>query len=213
MVRVKICGITNWADAEMALSAGAHALGFNFYPPSPRYIPPSHARMISTRMPSGVDAVGVFVNTNYEETDEIALSTDLDVVQLHGEEPLATVEQISGGWPLIKAFRVGPDFDPASLAAYKKLTDFFLLDGFSEELRGGTGQTFDWSKALEAKRYGRIFLSGGLTPENVGDAVRQVRPFAVDVCSGVEASPGKKDAARVREFIRAVQEASKEIAQ
>src|SRR5574341_598827 len=136
MVRVKICGITNWADAEAALGAGAHALGFNFYPPSSRYIPPSHARTICTRMPSGVDAVGVFVNASYEETDEIALSTDLDVVQLHGEEPLGTVEQISNVWPLIKVFRVNEDFDVAALAAYKKLTDFFLLDGFSEALRG-----------------------------------------------------------------------------
>jgi phosphoribosylanthranilate isomerase len=212
MVRVKICGITSVADAEMALEAGANALGFNFYPPSPRYIPPSHARRIVERMPAAVDAIGVFVNASYADTDEIALSTDLDVVQLHGEESLETVEQISNAWPLIKAFRVGPEFQVAALEPYSKLTDFFLLDGFSTEIRGGTGATFDWSLALPAKRYGRIFLSGGLTPENVAEAVRQVRPFAVDVCSGVEAEPGKKDAARMREFVKAVDAASREIA-
>lgn len=213
MVRVKICGITNWADAELALAAGANALGFNFYPPSSRYIPPSHARMIVSRMPPGVDAVGVFVNPSFTHANEIGLATDLDVLQLHGDETPETVAEFSDSWPLIKAFRVGPEFRAEQLESYRGQTDFFLLDGFSDGARGGTGHTFDWSKALDAKRYGRIFLSGGLTPENVGDAIRQVRPFAVDVCSGVEASPGKKDAARVREFIRAAQEAGKEVAQ
>ena len=108
---------------------------------------------------------------------------------------------------------MSPEFRAEQLESYRPHTDFFLLDGFSHDARGGTGNSFDWSVALTAKQYGRIFLSGGLTPENVGDAVRQVRPFAVDVCSGVEASPGKKDAARVREFIAAVEAASKEIAQ
>lgn len=213
MVRTKICGITNWADAEVALAAGANALGFNFYPPSPRYIPPSHARMIVSRMSPGVDAVGVFVNAAFAEANEIGLATDLDVLQLHGDETPEAVAEFSDSWTLIKAFRAGPEFQVQQLEAYRGHTDFFLLDGFSDDARGGTGQTFDWNQAIEAKRYGRIFLSGGLTPENVGDAIRRVRPFAVDVCSGVEASPGKKDAARVREFIRVVQEASKEIAQ
>jgi phosphoribosylanthranilate isomerase len=213
MVRVKICGITNWADAAVSLEAGASALGFNFYPASARYIPPSHARMIVSRMPPGVDAVGVFVNASFAEVNEIGLSTDLDVLQLHGDESPEAVAEFSESWPLIKAFRVGPEFRAEQLESYRAHTDFFLLDGFSHDARGGTGNSFDWSVAREAKQYGRIFLSGGLTSENVGDAVRQVRPFAVDVCSGVEASPGKKDAARVREFIRSVQEASKEIAQ
>ncbi len=213
MVRVKICGITNWADAELALAAGANALGFNFYPPSSRYIPPSHAQTIVSRMPPGVDAVGVFVNAPFVKANDIGLTVDLDVFQLHGDETSDTVAEFSESWPVIKAFRVGTDFRAEQLEAYRSQTDFFLLDTFNDGERGGTGQTFDWSKALEAKRYGRIFLSGGLTPQNVGDAIRQVRPFAVDVCSGVEASPGKKDAARVREFIQAVREASKEIAQ
>jgi phosphoribosylanthranilate isomerase len=213
MVRVKICGITNWADAAVSLEAGANALGFNFYPASPRYIPPSHARMIVSRMPPGVDAVGVFVNASFAEANEIGLSTDLDVLQLHGDEPPEAVAEFSESWPLIKAFRVSPEFRAEQLASYRPHTDFFLLDGFSQDARGGTGNSFDWTVAREAKQYGRIFLSGGLTSENVGDAVRQVRPFAVDVCSGVEASPGKKDAARVQEFIRMVKEASQEIAQ
>ena len=213
MVRVKICGITNWADAAASLEAGANALGFNFYPASPRYIPPSHARMIVSRMPPGVDAVGVFVNASFAEANEIGLSTDLDVLQLHGDEPPEAVAEFSESWPLIKAFRVNPEFRAEQLESYRPHTDFFLLDGFSHDARGGTGNSFDWGVARKAKQYGRIFLSGGLTPDNVGDAIRQVRPFAVDVCSGVEASPMKKDAARVREFIRSVQEASKEIAQ
>lgn len=197
----------------MSLEAGANALGFNFYPASPRYIPPSHARMIVSRMPPGVDAVGVFVNASFAEANEIGLAIDLDVLQLHGDELPEAVAEFSESWPLIKAFRVNPEFRAEQLESYHPHTDFFLLDGFSQDARGGTGNSFDWSVAREAKRYGRIFLSGGLTSENVGDAVRHVRPFAVDVCSGVEASPGKKDAARVREFIRIVQEASKEIAQ
>jgi phosphoribosylanthranilate isomerase len=213
MVRVKICGITNWADAAAALDAGANALGFNFYAPSPRYIPPSHARAIVSRMPPGVDAVGVFVNASFAEADEIGLAIDLDVLQLHGDEAPEAVAEFSDSWPLIKAFRVGPEFRVEQLESYRRHTDFFLLDGFSQDTRGGTGNSFDWRVAREAKQYGRIFLSGGLAAENVGDAVRQVRPFAVDVCSGVEASPGKKEAARVREFIRKVQEASQEIAQ
>jgi len=213
MVRVKICGITSQADALLAVEAGASALGFNFYLPSPRYIAPSHARLIVGEMPVGVDAVGVFVNPTFEAADEIALTVDLDVVQLHGEEPPGLVEQLSDCWPLIKAFRVGPEFRAEALAEYGKSVHFFLLDGFSKTARGGTGKTFDWSAAVAAKRYGRIFLSGGLTPENVGEAIRQVRPFAVDVCSGVESEPGKKDAARVRAFVEAVEAASKEIAQ
>ncbi len=213
MVRVKICGITNWTDAELALAAGANALGFNFYRPSPRYIAPSHAQLIITRLPAGVDAVGVFVNPSFAEANQIGLSTDLDVLQLHGDESPEALAEFSGSWTLIKAFRASPEFCAEQLEAYRGQTEFFLLDGFSEHARGGTGKTFDWSVAREAKKYGRIFLSGGLTPENVGDAVRQVQPFAVDVCSGVEASPGKKDAARVREFIRTVKEAGKDIAQ
>ncbi|MBI3662205.1 MAG: phosphoribosylanthranilate isomerase [Acidobacteria bacterium] len=211
MVRVKICGITSWADAEMALDAGAAALGFNFYPPSPRYIPPSHARLIVSRMPPGVDAVGVFVNASFAEADEIGLSIDLDVLQLHGDETPERVAEFSDSWPLIKAFRVGPEFRAEQIEAYRCHVDFFLLDSFSTETPGGTGTMFDWSVALEAKRYGRIFLSGGLTPENAADAIRQVRPFAVDVCSGVESEPGKKDAERMRTFIRTVKEASKEL--
>lgn len=213
MVRVKICGITSWADAEAALDAGANALGFNFYAPSPRYIPPSHARLIVSRMPPGVDAIGVFVNATFAEADEIGLSIDLDVLQLHGDETPEAVAEFSSSWPLIKAFRVSPEFHAEQMESYRSHTDFFLLDGFREEARGGTGATFAWSRALEAKRYGRIFLSGGLNAGNVGEAIRQVRPFAVDVCSGVESAPGKKDAVRVRDFIAAVEAASKEIAQ
>jgi phosphoribosylanthranilate isomerase len=213
MVRVKICGITNWADAAAALDAGANALGFNFYAPSPRYIPPSHARTIVSRMPPGVDAVGVFVNASFAEANEIGLAIDLDVLQLHGDETPEAVAQLSESWPLIKAFRVSPEFRAEQLDAYRSHTDFFLLDGFSKDTRGGSGRTFDWSVAREAKQHGRIFLSGGLNAENVREAVLQVRPFAVDVCSGVEASPGKKDAARVRAFVEAAAAASKEIAQ
>jgi phosphoribosylanthranilate isomerase len=202
-VKVKICGITNWTDAQRAIEAGATLLGFNFYAKSPRYIAPAKAGRIVRRLPRHVFAVGVFVNESEPRMLAIARSVGLDRLQLHGDEPPATVARLTRTLPVIKAVRAGGSFRPAELAKFKRASAI-LLDGFDRRRRGGTGKTFDWRVARRAKRYARIFLAGGLTPENVGDAIRAAEPYAVDVCSGVEAKLGKKDPERIEALMRAV---------
>lgn len=211
LFRVKICGITNWRDARLAIEGGADALGFNFYRPSPRYITPARARRIIARLPRGVAAVGVFVDEPLEKVKRIARQAGLDMVQLHGHEAPETVAAAARALPVIKAFRVGPNFRPGALRGYRRARAL-LLDGFSRRanrsghrLPGGMGRTFDWGVARRARRYGRIILSGGLKPGNVARAIRQARPAAVDVCSGVEARPGKKDPARLRKLLREIE--------
>lgn len=201
--RVKICGITNWADAKAAIDAGADALGFNFYAKSPRRIAVSHAREIIKRMPRGVSAVGVFVNAPVKEILKTAREVNLSAVQLHGDESPQAAKQLSRQLPVIKAFRVGLSFCVDELKRYPAAAAF-LLDGFDGKLRGGTGRSFDWSLAKQAKRYAPVIVAGGLTKENAKKAIRTAEPFAIDVCSGVEASPGKKDLRKVRQFMKAV---------
>ncbi len=207
-MRVKICGITNWADARRAIESGADFLGFNFYPGSPRYIAPAKARRIVQRLPKRVSAVGVFVNQPEEKTLEIARSVGLDYLQLHGDETPETVAHLQRVLPVIKAVRVKQPFRAAQISRFRRASAL-LLDGFDRRLRGGTGKTFDWKLARRAKLYGKIFVAGGLAPENVGDAIRIAEPYAVDVSSGVEAKPGKKDPARLKAFARAVQDAQR----
>ena len=211
MVKVKICGITNWPDAKLAIAAGADLLGFNFYRPSPRYITPARARRIIRRLPRGVRAVGVFVNESPARIRAVASAAGLNWVQLHGYERAAAVAELARAFPVMKAFRVRPGFRVTALTPYASALrrGGFLLDGYRPDLRGGTGRTFDWSVAMRARRYGRLFLAGGLTPENIAQAIRNVRPYGVDLCSGVEARPGKKDPARLREFMRRVEEANR----
>lgn len=201
--RVKICGITNWTDAKAAMDAGADALGFNFYPKSPRRISISHAREIIRHMPTHVSAVGVFVNASESEVLRTVKAAGLNVVQLHGDEGRRTVSSISRRVPVIKAFRVGPRFRVEHLRKYGDAAAF-LLDGFDGNAYGGTGKTFRWQIASEAKQFGPIILAGGLKNKNVAGAIREVRPFAVDVCSGVEAVPGKKDLKKLRSLMAAV---------
>ena len=208
MVRVKICGITNWADARLAVDAGADALGFNFHPPSARCMTPAEAWGIIRRLPPFVEAVGVFVNWSPEAVNAMARAVGLSVMQLHGDEPPAVVAKLAGARPVVKAFRVRPGFQVALLGRYRAASAF-LLDGFSKGLRGGTGKQFDWRVAREAHRYGRIVLAGGLGPENVAQAICEAEPFAIDVCSGIEAKPGKKDPARLRELMREVEAANR----
>jgi len=205
-VKVKICGITNWKDAKRAVDAGADFLGFNFYAKSPRFISPAEARRIVRRLPKRVSAVGVFVNESDEKMRDTARAVGLDMLQLHGDESPSVVARLGRALPVIKAVRAGKSFRPAQLAKFRRASAI-LLDGFDRGLRGGTGKTFDWRVARRAKRYGRIFLAGGLTPENVGEAIRTAEPYAVDVCSGVEAEPGKKDPKRVRALMHAVEAA------
>ena len=204
MFRVKICGITNWPDARRAIEAGCDALGFNFYPRSPRYIAPQAAVAIRNRLPKEIAAVGVFVNETPEAVAELAESMHLDYVQLHGEERPAAARAVGRATPVIKAFRVGPGFRPARVAGYPAAA--FLLDGAPPRghQRGGTGCSFDWRLARAAARYGPIVLAGGLTPDNVAQAIRTARPAAVDVASGVERAPGLKDPKKLRAFLDSV---------
>lgn len=196
-ITLKICGITNWADAKRAVDVGADLLGFNFYGPSPRFVTVSDAKRIVKRLPHDVKAIGIFVNDDLDDIEDIASMVGLEGVQLHGEEPRQQVAQLARRWPVIKAFRVKPGFRVGSLRGYEKAYAF-LLDGFNRKARGGTGESFDWSVARRASRYGRVFVAGGITPENVAQAIAEADPDGIDVCSGVESAPGKKDAAKLR---------------
>jgi phosphoribosylanthranilate isomerase len=199
--RVKICGITNLADARVAVEAGADALGFNFYEPSPRHLTLPVAAEISQQLPPFIMRVGVFVNAPEELVTRAIAECDLSLLQFHGDEPPEFCTQF--GLMNMKAFRIRDAESLKELAKYQ--TDAYLLDAFSPEVRGGTGEKFNWDLAIEAQKLGKpVFLAGGLTPENVADAVRKVRPFGVDVASGVESSPGKKDRQKVKDFIAAV---------
>jgi phosphoribosylanthranilate isomerase len=203
--RVKICGITRAEDARLAVELGAAALGFNFYPPSPRYIAPSAAADIVQTLPPFVVAVGVFADeSDAARVASVARQAGVTAVQLHGPSfPADDARRELQGFRLIRGVAVREGFKPEELAAIR--ASAFLLDASDPNLRGGTGKTFDWNLAREAKRFGTIILAGGLTPENVGEAIRQVRPFAVDVASGVESAPGKKDPAKLRAFFSAVE--------
>jgi phosphoribosylanthranilate isomerase len=207
-VRVKICGITNWTDARRAVEAGAQFLGFNFYRPSPRYITPSAARRIVRRLPERVSAVGVFVNEPEENMLAIARKVGLDYLQLHGEESPELVARLKRTLPVIKAIRVRDSFRPAQLASFRRASAL-LLDGFDSCQHGGTGRTFDWTLARNSNRMRRVFLAGGLTPENVAEAIQTTHPYAVDVCSGVETRPGRKDPARIVALMWAVKTAQR----
>ncbi|KPK61922.1 MAG: N-(5'-phosphoribosyl)anthranilate isomerase [Planctomycetes bacterium SM23_32] len=200
MVKVKICGITNATDALMAASAGADALGFNFWPHSPRYVPPEQALPIRLSLPPFVAAVGLFVDAPVERIREVADYCGLDYVQLHGRETPRKLAQL-GDLRIIKAIRISGEEDLKQLDRYR--AEGFLLDTYVKGQPGGTGQTFDWSLARQASHRARIILAGGLTPENVADAVRAARPYGVDVASGVEEAPGKKSRRLVTDFIRA----------
>lgn len=196
MVKVKICGITNLEDALFAAEYGADALGFVFYEKSPRYIKPEKAKEIISKLPPFITTVGVFVNERTEKMREIMLFSGINILQLHGDEP---PEDCHTWHRVIKAFRVRDFSDLNPLQEYK--VSAYLLDTYSPEEYGGTGQIFNWDIAVDAKRFGRIILSGGLNTENVEKAIIYVRPYAVDVSSGVEEDKGKKDLKKMREFI------------
>ena len=204
-IKVKICGMTQLKDALFAIEQGVDAVGFIFYKRSPRAVTMKTVREIITKRPPLVDTVGVFVNESAERLNKIADYCGLDLVQLHGEESPAFCRKIHRR--VIKAFRV------KDLQSIKQLEKFpvsgFLLDTFSDDLHGGTGKTFDWNLALPAKKMGPVILAGGLTPQNILQAVRQVRPYGVDVCSGVEKSPGIKDLEKVRAFLKNIRSGSK----
>lgn len=203
MTFIKICGITSLEDALCAVEAGANALGFNFYRPSVRYVEPSKARLIVKELPPGVMSVGVFVNEpTPSAVRAIASEVGLKGVQLHGDESPEFCEELKDFY-VIKALAVGADFAVAKALEFKVAA--ILLDASHKKLRGGTGQTIDWSIARKVNESGvNLFLAGGLSPENVCDAIETVRPYAVDACSGLEREPGIKDMERVRSFVERI---------
>jgi len=202
MMRVKICGITNLEDALLAAELGAQALGFIFYPKSPRSIKPEAARQIIAHLPPLVLSVGVFVNEAAALVLEVAEMVRLDWVQLHGEEPPEYCRFLYRN--VMKAIRVQDQSSLEQMQQYQGSVRAFLLDTHKSDQKGGTGESFDWTLARQAREYGPVVLAGGLRPENVAAAIREASPLAVDVASGVEASPGKKDPARLRAFFQAV---------
>ena len=203
MIRVKICGITNAADAIAAVDAGANYIGFNFYAKSPRRVSEADALKIRRELPKRVGAVGIFVNEGVMRVAELSKTLKLDAVQLHGDESPDAVEKLSRTVAVWKAFRVEPDFLLETLDEYPE-AEAFLFDAAHTGQYGGTGRTTDWDAARRAALSQRIILAGGLKVENVAAAVRIVRPYAVDVASGVETKPGKKDHGLIREFIEEV---------
>jgi phosphoribosylanthranilate isomerase len=206
MTRVKICGITSAEDAAVAVEAGADALGFVLVPGTPRFIQPEAAARILEGVPPFVVGVGVFVDRPLPEMRAIAAAVRLQAVQLHGDEP----EAVSRGLPLpvIKAVRVR---DAASLhLLFTYPAQAFLLEAFVAGRAGGTGQTFPWELAAQVSDRAPIILSGGLHPGNVAQAIAVVRPYGVDVSSGVERAPGQKDRAKVKEFISHVRQTDRD---
>ena len=201
MTLIKICGITSLDDAHAAVAAGADALGFNFYKPSPRYITPESAREIIDTLPDSILTVGVFVNEESPETVRaIADRSGIKAVQLHGEESPKYCRALN---PVIKNFSVSTSFDIDQISAYE--VDAIMLDTKDNRLHGGTGRVFDWSIAQQVSRiFPKLFLAGGLSPENVREAIEMVQPYAVDACSSLEDKPGIKNHERMRIFVNAV---------
>jgi len=201
MTLIKICGITNLNDARAAVAAGADVLGFNFYKPSPRYIAPESAREIIDTLPNSILTVGVFVNEESPEAvSAIANRSGVKAVQLHGDESPDYCRALNS---VIKTFAVSNDFDVNQFNAYE--VDAIMLDTKDNRLRGGTGRVFDWSIAQQVSRIvSKLYLAGGLSPENVSEAIEMVHPYAVDTCSAVEDKPGIKNHERMRAFVSAV---------
>jgi phosphoribosylanthranilate isomerase len=202
LIRIKICGITNIEDALLAAELGADALGFIFYPKSPRKVAPETAREIIAQLPPFVAAVGVFVDEDADVVQELAAQVRLDWVQLHGRESPEYCRNL--GRKVIKVFRIQDEDSLRLLADYQGAAQALLLDTYKKGQVGGTGEIFDWHLAREARKFGRIILAGGLNPENVAQAIATALPAAVDAASGTEAAPGKKDPAKLRAFFKAV---------
>ena len=198
MTKVKICGITTPDDARVAVEAGADMIGLIFYPPSPRFVTPEQAHTIVAHLPFGFPAVGVFVNESVDTVTRIAQTSGVQMVQLHGTESPEMCQHLP--WRVIKTFRFTAHIQPEMMSQYA--VEAFLIEGFHAGVYGGGGAQADWQRVASLHHYGRIMLAGGLTPENVREAIQIVRPYAVDVCSGVEATPGTKDWDKVRTFVR-----------
>ncbi|OQA91830.1 MAG: N-(5'-phosphoribosyl)anthranilate isomerase [Elusimicrobia bacterium ADurb.Bin231] len=218
MVKIKFCGITNEKDALWAANMGVNYVGLNFFPNSPRKISVGMAMKIASGLPSFVETVGVFVDEDIKNILKITKKVKFSLLQLHGNESPEYCEELAGRlkdlivveslWKsqvkIIKAFRVNADFDTECLKNYNS-ADYFLLDTYVPGIEGGTGVSFNWEIAVKSKEAGKqIFLAGGLNPENVASAIERVNPFAVDVCSGIEKSPTRKDHEKMHRFIKAI---------
>ena len=202
--RTKICGITNIEDARVAVAAGADALGFLLYRKSPRCVDPMMVQQIVAQLPPFVLPVGVFVNEEIKIVRDLMDTCGLALAQLHGDESAMYCRELSR--PVLKALRLKDRSTFVTLAEFQARVEVrgFVLDALSQEAYGGTGQVVDWGLARQAAQAATVILAGGLTPENVGQALRAVQPYGVDVSSGVEVTPGKKDHEKVRAFLRAV---------
>jgi phosphoribosylanthranilate isomerase len=205
MTKIKICGITNFDDALAATEAGADALGFNFYKKSPRYIEPEKAAEIIAQLPPFVVPVAIFVNEREEKIRDVMFTTGIKVLQFHGDERPEFCERFATR--AIKAFQVKDKESLKHMVHYH--VSALLLDSYRDGMRGGTGVTFDWHLAVVAKTFGRVILAGGLTPENVAEAVQLVQPYGVDVAGGVEKEKGLKDHAKMKKFISEVRKAGR----
>jgi phosphoribosylanthranilate isomerase len=199
-MRIKICGITNPKDAQIASDLGADALGFVFAKGSPRIITPEAAGNIISKLPPFIVPVGVFVDSPIEEILSIIEYTRIQCVQLHGNE--SPFECMKINIPVIKAFKVHEHFRADALISFK--VSAYLLDTYVEGAAGGTGKTFNWNVAVEAKAYGKIILAGGLNPGNIRVAIRKVQPYGIDISSGVESVPGKKDKRKLQQLFTAI---------
>jgi phosphoribosylanthranilate isomerase len=207
-IQIKICGVTNANDARACVELGADMIGFNFYPTSPRYIEPAMVRGIVDALPALTCAVGVFVDADPAEIRELAKTAGLRCVQLHGHTTPESCSELAREFRVIRALCTDTRFEPEHTAAFPECD--VLIDAYHPELRGGTGQTCDWSAARAAMRHTRfLILSGGLDAQNVGRAIAAVIPHAVDVCSGVESAPGVKNHDAIKDFIAAVRTAER----
>jgi phosphoribosylanthranilate isomerase len=201
IVKVKICGITNYEDAQAALDMGADLLGFNFYPKSPRFVPPEKARKVISKLPGFISIAGVFVNESIEQIHETQNLCQLDWLQLHGDEDTEFCKQfLSHNVKVMKAIRVKDQEDIEKADDF--FTDAILLDAFDPEKYGGTGLTFDWNIVGHINK--RVFLAGGINPDNAAQAV-ELGVYGIDVCSGIEAEPGKKDHKKMKKLFANIQ--------
>jgi phosphoribosylanthranilate isomerase len=206
-IQIKICGVTNANDARACVEFGANMIGFNFYPASPRYIEPVMVRRIVDALPAQICAVGIFVDADTAEICKLAKTAGVRCVQLHGHATPESCNELAREFRMIRALSTDTRFEPERTAAFSKCD--VLIDAYHSELRGGTGQTCDWSAARAAMRYTRfLILSGGLNAQNVSRAIASVKPDAVDVCSGIEKAPGVKDHRALEQFISAVRAAN-----
>jgi len=209
-IQIKICGVTNATDARACVELGADMIGFNFYPASPRYIDPTIVRGIANTLPARTCAVGIFVDADPAEIRKVAKTAGVRCVQLHGHATPESCSELAREFRVIRALSTDARFEPEHAAVFPECD--VLIDAYHPELRGGTGQTCDWSAARTAMRYTRfLILSGGLDAQNVGRAITAVTPQAVDVCSGTESAPGVKDHRAIKDFTAAVHAAERSL--